>query len=270
MFSGYIDAHVHLFPWPLQRAIYNWFLNERWSLTYAGWPAEDLVTLTAGSGIARIVACNYAHKPGIAASLNDWLYRLAQARPEIVPLATLHPDDPHIGPAARYYLRQGFAGFKVHCAIQKVTPDDPRLRPLYEAALAGDCPVLIHAGTAPYPSPELGVEHFRRLMQRYPGLKVQVAHLGMWEWESFLALAEEYAGLYFDTAAIIDRHMGFPEEKLKSTLVAYQDRILFGSDLPIMETTYDAFLRRFLELELPAEVLHKVFYDNAAKLYNLP
>ncbi len=126
MLSGYIDAHVHLFPWRLQNAIYNWFLNEHWSLTYAGKQAEELLALPVACGAERIVGCNYAHKPGIASSLNAWLLELARRWPQIVPLATLHPDDPALGMAAEHCLSQGFAGFKVHCAVQMVSPADPR------------------------------------------------------------------------------------------------------------------------------------------------
>jgi len=269
MLSGYIDAHVHLFPWRLQNAIYNWFLNEHWSLTYAGKQAEELLALPVACGAEHIVGCNYAHKPGIASSLNAWLLELARRWPQIVPLATLHPDDPALGIAAEHCLSQGFAGFKVHCAVQMVSPADPRLDPLYEVALAHDRPVLIHAGTAPHPSPVLGIDHFKKLVERYPRLKVHVAHLGMWEWEAFLALTEKYEGLFFDTAAIIDRHMGFPQDRLRSTIIAYQDRIMFGSDLPIMEGTYADFVRHFLALDLPGEVARKFFRDNALKLYGI-
>ncbi len=86
---------------------------------------------------------------------------------------------------------------------------------------------------------------------------------------SFLALTEKYEGLFFDTAAIIDRHMGFPQDRLRSTIIAYQDRIMFGSDLPIMEGTYADFIRHFLALDLPEEVARKFFRDNALKLYGI-
>lgn len=201
--------------------------------------------------------------------MNDWLYRLAQDHPEIIPLATLHQDDPDLRTAAQQCLERGFAGFKIQCAVQRVSPADPRLWPLYETAIAYDCPVLIHAGTAPHPSPVLGIEHFRQLMRRYPRLKVQVAHLGMWEWEAFLALTEKYEGLYFDTAAIIDRHMAYPPDRLRSTLITYQDRVIFGSDLPIMEGTYRDFMQYFLALDLPEEACRRIFYANALKLYNI-
>jgi len=269
MLSGYIDAHVHLFPWRLQNAIYNWFLKEQWSLAYAGKRAEELLALLARWGAARIVGCHYAHKPGIATSLNAWLLQLTQTWPQIIPLATLHPDDPALRTAAEHCLNQGFAGFKVHCAVQMISPADSRLWPLYETAIEYDRPVLIHAGTAPHPSPVLGVDHFKQLMKRYPCLKMQVAHLGMWEWEAFLALTEKYERLYFDTAAITDRHMGFPQDRLRSVLITYQDRIIFGSDLPIMEGTYPDFVQHFLALDLPEEVWQKLFHDNAARLYNI-
>lgn len=216
----------------------------------------------------RAVTSCYAHKPGIAQSLNDWLSGLADRWPTLIPLGTLHQDDPDLAVEARRCLDTlGFRGFKIHCGVQRVAPDDPRLFPLYEAALDFDRPVLVHAGSGPYPASWLGFRHFHRLMRRYPGLKVQVAHLGMWEVEDFLSLTERYPGVYFDLAAVTNRHLALPVSGLDKILRRYPERVLYGSDFPLIEEPYPRFLDLLRSLELPDAVYRGVTRENAEILW---
>lgn len=266
--DGLVDAHVHLFPPGVQKAIYSWFRERDWRLAIDGLIGEEILAYLAGKGVVRAVGCAYAHKPGLATFLNDWLAELARRRAMVIPLGTVHPDDPDpAAEAARCFDELGFAGLKVHCAVQEVAADDARLFPVYEAALERGRPVLIHAGGAPYPTPWLGYEHFAALMRRYPDLKVQVAHLGMWEHRRFLGLADRYPNLYFDLAAVTDRHMRLSVADLRAALRAYPERIIFGSDAPIIEEDHEAFTGFLEDLGLPEATLRRVCRDNALALW---
>lgn len=266
--DGLVDGHVHLFPPGVQKAIYRWFRERDWRLAVDGLTGEEILAYLARKGVSRAVCCAYAHKPGLAVFLNDWLADLAREHPVVLPLGTVHPDDPDPAAEARRCLDElGFAGLKVHCAVQEVAADDARLFPVYEAARERGRPVLIHAGGAPYPTPWLGYERFAALMRRYPDLKVQVAHLGMWEHPRFLRLADRYPNLYFDLAAVTDRHMGLLTADLEAALRTYPERIVFGSDAPIIEEDYEAFVRLLEELGLPGATLRRVCRDNALALW---
>ena len=71
--DGVVDAHVHLMPERLMAAIRN-ALHD-----VAGWEFPHPTDRTAvesnlrAAGVDRYVALPYAHKPGIAAELNDWV-----------------------------------------------------------------------------------------------------------------------------------------------------------------------------------------------------
>ena len=51
--------------------------------------------------------------------------------------------------------------------------------------------------------------------------------------------------------------------------VRYQDRILFGSDFPLIPYDYDEERRWAWDRGLPPEVRRKIFHDNAAALLGL-
>ncbi|MGH7682824.1 MAG: amidohydrolase family protein, partial [Vulcanimicrobiaceae bacterium] len=65
-----IDVHAHLHPPRLFAAIRRWFAERSsWRLTHPTEPADVAAALRA-HGVERFVFCSYAHRPGIARSLN--------------------------------------------------------------------------------------------------------------------------------------------------------------------------------------------------------
>src|SRR3990172_5558560 len=103
---------------------------------------------------------------------------------------------------------------------------------------------MLHVGTLPYRDAYTGVAGFRRLMDRFPRLRVCVAHMGCFEHEAFLALTERFEHLYVDTTmALAPSAVPFvgaePGGITDATLLAHQDRILFGSDFPLIPYDYD-------------------------------
>lgn len=233
------DAHVHLFPDRLLGAIYRWFEHEGWRLSDP-LPLTSLVAHLQQQGVQGANVLLYAHRPGIAHSLNAWLRLFVEEHPWLVPFGTVHPEDVDLADTVRQCLDEfGFAGMKVHCNVQRVSPDDRRLEPLFALAEERQAPVVIHAGLLPYPDEFTGAARFRRLMARHPSLRVQVAHLGAGEWEAFFDLMAEYEGIVMDTAWIAGnpRFRPLPEAVLRG-IARFPDRILFGSDFPIIEWDY--------------------------------
>ena len=106
---------------------------------------------------------------------------------------------------------------------------------------------------------------------RFPRLTVIVAHMGAFESEAFLALLDAHPNLYVDTtmalAPAAGRYVGAdPDAIADAALVRYQDRILFGSDFPLVPYDYDEERRWAWERDLPDVVRRKIFHDNAARL----
>ena len=263
-----VDAHVHLHPAPLARAIERWFASHGWINAHPFDPAAVADSLHS-RGVQRFCFFSYAHRPGMARDLNRWLAETARGLPEAVALGTLHPDDPDLDAlAAEATGDLGLRGFKFHHSVQRFHVDDPRLFGVYERAEAAGHVFVLHVGTMPYRDPFTGVERFARVMERFPRLRVCVAHMGAFQSPEFLALLARYPHLYLDTTmAMSSRATAFvgvdPTAVSDADLLRYQDRVLFGSDFPLIPYDYDEERRWAWERGLDDSVRRKIFHDNA-------
>ncbi len=270
-----IDVHVHLHPEWLAHAIQRHFARASWINAHTFEPDAVVDTLRA-RGVERFCFFSYAHRPGLARTLNQWVARTGARYPEAVPLGTLHPDDPDVVEVADEALDDlGLQGFKFHHSVQRFHPDDARLFPVYARAEAEGRIFVLHVGTAPYRDEHTGLARFRRLMERFPRLRVCVAHMGAHETDAFLALADEYPGLYLDTTMALnplaERYVGIPGASVSDAqLLRHQDRILFGSDFPLIPYDYDEERRWAWDRGLPPDLQRKIFYENAARFLARP
>jgi uncharacterized protein len=266
-----IDVHVHLHPLRLGEAIQRHFAREGWVARHPFEPAKVAETL-AERGVERFCFFSYAHKPGMARDLNRWVAETAARLTGAIALGTLHPDDPDLDEVAREATGDlGLRGFKFHHSVQRFHVDDERLFPVYERAEAAGHLFVLHVGTLPYRDAFTGVERFRRVLARFPRLTAIVAHMGAFESDAFLALLDAYPNLRVDTTmALAPAAAPFvgcdPTAITDAALIRYQDRILFGSDFPLIPYDYDEERRWAWDRALPDAVRRKIFHDNAARL----
>ncbi|MCO5165285.1 MAG: amidohydrolase [Planctomycetes bacterium] len=231
-----VDAHVHLFPDRLFEALWGWFDRHAWPIRYR-LRSEQVIEFLATRGVDRVVGLHYAHKPGIAADLNRYVLDLARRFPQVIPTATVFPGERGARDLLRRALGEGARGVKIHCHVQKIAPDDPRLDEVFEEAAAAAVPVVMHAGREPA-SDAYGVDTralcsvdaVDRVLARHPGLTLVVPHLGADEFDEYEALLDRHPRLFLDTTMAIARYLpGGPD---LSVLARRADRLLYGSDFP--------------------------------------
>src|SRR5512137_2626452 len=75
-----IDAHVHVFPPPVFEALWRWFDENAWSIRYR-LTVPEIVHFLRDHGVARGVALQYPHRPGMARELNVFAQVLQRMEP---------------------------------------------------------------------------------------------------------------------------------------------------------------------------------------------
>ena len=263
--DGATDIHVHLMPERLMAAI-------REALTEAaGWEfshpvdREGVEATLREHGIERYCALPYAHEPGVAADLNEWVLDRAAESSMCVPFATVHGED-DVRAVVRTAFENGARGLKFQCPVQEVGPDDPRLDPAFELAAEFDRPILFHAGTAPMfrDSPHVGVDAFRSFLASYPEVRACAAHMGAFDTPAFVETLREFDNAFLDTcfamSTVVDRYMNYdPADVDTAVFEEFSGRIMYGSDYPNIPHPYRAEYERLLGRELSSSAREALF-----------
>ncbi len=273
---GLFDVHVHFLPANIQAAVWRQFdeagpkIGRAWPIRYRG-SVEERVEQLRSFGVRRFSALPYAHKPGVAAYLNDWAAELSNRVPECLHSATFYPE-PGVADQVAASVGSGVEIFKLHTQVGEFLLDDVALLPAWEVLEDAATPVVIHVGSGPVGNAFTGPEHLARLLRLFPDLRVIVAHLGAPEFAEFFDLAETYEHTRLDTTMVFTEFfVQFPDE-LVPRLAGLGDKILYGSDFPNLPYDYTHQydgLARLLERApgLDEAWLRKVCWENAAGLF---
>src|SRR5262249_55746912 len=131
------------------RAIRAWFDAHAWRIRFRG-SAEEALDDLRSAGAAKIVGLVYAHKPGAARALNEYLGELCRAHAGVVGVGTVLPGEPDVGAIGEDAIsKHGLRGIKLHCHVQKMSIDDPRVVDVLSYCEELGVPAVVHAGRQP-------------------------------------------------------------------------------------------------------------------------
>jgi uncharacterized protein len=269
---GIFDVHAHLMPDRMQAAVWAHFeALEDWVIRYRGDGDERLNTL-AKLGIVRHTALAYAHRPGVAAWLNDYTLRLAAEHPQVVPTFTFYPE-----PEAPDYVAAALAAggrcVKIHLQVGKFHLTDPLLDEVWTLLERARTPIVLHLAAVADGSGGqefCGAPALWSLLDRHPDLRPVVAHLGApTATVELFDRVGELPELRFDTAMAVmpDAHIWTPPTWLGDRLGELGDRILFGSDFPTVPIPVADQVTALVGFGLGDGWLRKVLWENAAALF---
>jgi uncharacterized protein len=256
-----IDVHTHAWPDAVAAKAVAALMSKgtlipSYDGTVAGLVAEmDRCSVSAG------VLLPVATKPGQVAGINEWAASIASDR--IVPFGAMHPDveDPAAEMARMAAL--GLRGLKLHPEHQGFAPDEPRLTPIYEAAIEHDMTVFFHAGEDELHEGLHGTpESFAVVLDAFPEMRVVLAHLGgyrVWNRVAELLVGRD---VYLDTAYTLGH---LPDADFVEIVHAHgAEKILFGSDGPWTDAKAEIeWLRR---LPFREGVIDAILGTNAERL----
>jgi len=272
---GLLDAHVHFMPEPVMRKVWAYFdsagplTGREWPIVYR-WPEPARLAHLRGMGVRAFPSLVYAHKPGMAAWLNEWAREFAAANDDVLLSATIFPE-PEVEAYLDDALRSGLRVVKVHVQVGGFDPRDPLLDPAWGMLADAGVPVVVHAGSGPAPGAFTGPGPIGEVLARHPALPMVAAHMGMPEYDEFLAFAERYANVRVDTTMCFIDFSGSIAlgERLAPRLEALQDKVLLGADFPNIPYPYAHQLEALVRLGLGDDWLRAVCWDNAARLFGI-
>jgi len=246
-----IDLHVHLFPDNFSSKAVK-ALEGKYGMRFIAEPTvEGLKRFMGQNDIEISVVQPVATSKGQVSVINDWIVDLVKRNKEIKAFGAYYPGTKNVADMLSRLKQNGVNGIKLHPYFQDFYPDDKSMFDFYEHIIIEDMWILFHAGYE--------AENFLRLREKYPELKMILAHLGGYKsWDK----TEKYLvgkDLYFD----VSHTFGFmPEEKIKKIIESHgPEKIVFGSDFPLSAS--GETLNRFMEMDLKKEYKDMVLYSNA-------
>ncbi|MFB8045323.1 amidohydrolase family protein [Streptomyces hydrogenans] len=209
---------------------------------------------------------------------NEEIAEAAAENPDvIIPFAGV---DPFKGKAAVRQIRRlveefGVKGFKFHPNIQAFHPNDRMAYPLYEAIEDAGAIAVFHTGQTGIGAGAPGGGGIRLkyanpmdvddVAADFPGMRIVLAHPSFpWQDEA-LAVATHKPNVHIDLSGWSPKY--FPPQLVRYANSLLQDKVLFGSDYPLL--TPDRWLADFAGLPLKDEVRPKILKENAARLLGL-
>lgn len=250
-------------------AIWDFFSKGyRWDVVYRMYYRQCIDYLRE-HGVGKIVYSNYAHREGIAEGLNEWNCKVLDENPNLYCFAAFHPgDDNALDIADKVLAHPRVLGFKLQLLVQRFYPHDTRLFPMYDMVMARGKRILFHVGTGPVGNEFVGLVQFKKLLERYPELPANVAHMGALEYRGFMDLLDDHPAIRFDTAfAFFKEFQGKGGFDLgNEVLEKYKDRILYGSDFPNLIMPRESEIETLAGYGLSSEFYDRVFYRNAQEL----
>jgi predicted TIM-barrel fold metal-dependent hydrolase len=195
----------------------------------------------------------------------------------LIPFASV---DPRLGTEAvelarTLVLEHGARGFKFHPTVQGFDPSAPEFRPLWSAIAELGVPAVVHTGQTGIGAGTPGGSGFRLrysdpmllddIAAEFPALQLIFAHPSVpWQDEA-ISIATHKSNVMIDLSGWSPRY--FPAQLVRAAGSVLQDKVLFGSDFPLL--TPDRWLRDFAELDLAETVRAKILKDNAVRVLGL-
>lgn len=195
----------------------------------------------------------------------------------LIPFGSVDPLQPKkaLEKAQRLISEMGVRGFKFHPTVQNFDPRDQNLFPLYALIEEAGIPALFHTGQTGIGAGTPGGSGLRTSLSnpmlldevaaQFPHLQIIMAHPSVpWQDEA-IAVATHKSNTWIDLSGWSPKY--FPEALVRQANSLLQDKVLFGSDFPLL--TPDRWMKDFENLTIKDEIRPKILKENALRLLGL-
>jgi predicted TIM-barrel fold metal-dependent hydrolase len=209
---------------------------------------------------------------------NEEIAELAHKNADVaIPFASINPHRGAEGVAEAKRLIRDYKvkGFKFHPSEQDFFPNDRLAYPLYEAIAEAKLPALFHTGQTGVGAGTPGGGGIRLKYSNpmllddvaadFPDMPIVLAHPSFPWQEEALSVATHKPQVYIDLSGWSPKY--FPPILIQYANTLLKDKILFGSDYPVM--TPERWMADFEKLPIKPEVRPLILKQNAARLLGL-
>ena len=278
-----IDVHVHVeadaeghftLPDPFIKASSHYFRAEKRAPSI-----DEIADLYRKRRMAAVIfSVDSEAFTGHPALSNGQIADAAASHPDVlIPFASIDPAKGRLGAASfrRLVEAHGVRGLKFHPGLQNFAPNDRSAYPLLEVAEEFGLPALFHTGLAGIGAGLPGGGGIRldlanpmlldQVAIDFPDLSIILAHPSFpWQDEA-IAVALHKANVYIDLSGWAPKY--FPPQLVHYANTLLQDKVLFGSDYPLI--TPDRWLAEFEKLDIKPEARPKILKHNAVAVLKL-
>lgn len=203
------------------------------------WP-EHHKSAVAEGGAEKFVVINAPTRWGRNIP-NDFIAEYVSRYPgRAVGLASVAPDDPGAAKEFQRSIKElGLKGLKLSPVYQGFDPWSPQVWRLYEIADDLQVPVMFHMGGAYDPQGALEWGNpllLDKVARAFPNLRIIVAHFGQPMMQETVMLMRKNVNVFTDLSARFHRKWQLYNGLQVAIEYKVTDRILFGSDFPVMST----------------------------------
>jgi predicted TIM-barrel fold metal-dependent hydrolase len=209
---------------------------------------------------------------------NEEIAELAHKNADVaIPFASINPHRGQAGvrEARRLIKDFGVQGFKFHPSVQGFSPNERMAYPLYEAIAEAKLPALFHTGQTGVGAGTPGGGGIRLKYSNpmllddvaadFPDMPIILAHPSFPWQEEALSVATHKPQVYIDLSGWSPKY--FPPILVQYANTLLKDKILFGSDYPVMSP--ERWMADFDKLPIKPEVRPLILKENAARLLKL-
>ena len=211
-----------------------------------------------------------------AISSEEIAAKAAEHSDVLIPFGSVDPRRPDAVARARSLVADhGVKGFKFHPSLQGFAPNDMAFYPLWEQIESLGVPALFHTGQTGIGA---GLPGGRGIKLRlsdpmlvddvaadFPGLTLILAHPSVPWVASSISIATHKANAYIDLSGWSPKY--FPADLVRAANSYLQDKVLFGTDYPLL--TPERWLKDFDALDFKPAARAKILKDNAVKVLGL-
>ncbi len=258
-------------------------------------------------GISKVVLLPTGNPPDNKYYGIYWVFLMMWARhypDQIIPFCTIDEADPHAAEQVERYILAGAKGIKLmggHPNYYDEPLNSENMYKVYQKAAEYDVPVLLHGSLINIPELQ---DQLDRVFSDFPGVTFIIAHYGNTlmngiHLDVIAGLLDKHPNLYTDLSmgsgiTAYHRYLKQDLETIRSFVIEYPDRILFGSDLILSVSTNDfdwLYKRVKVEIDLyqkaefiyelgpsdevqqgfnlDREILRKLYYENPKRALGL-